>query len=192
MPDPGWYDDPEATGGARWWDGLQWTEQVRTKTELAPPPDGTQRILGSPPMTQPVTVIGEPPTDSGWTAPARYGLVSATRRCLTGIIDFRSRASRSEYWYFLLGQYLLLLVPAFAFAWVTDLFIQSDSVVFAILGTVASFVLVVGYLALQLALLAVSVRRVHDMNLRGWWVIVPIFNPFGFIRAGTPGPNRFG
>jgi hypothetical protein len=25
---PGWYEDPQAPGGKRWWDGTQWTEHV--------------------------------------------------------------------------------------------------------------------------------------------------------------------
>jgi uncharacterized membrane protein YhaH (DUF805 family) len=90
----------------------------------------------------------------------------------------------------LLGQYLILFawvaLSSFGYAWLA----VSGAV--QIYDAVTGAVTVIGYLALQLALLAVSVRRVHDMNLKGWWAVVPIFNPFGFVRRGTPGPNRFG
>ena len=34
---PGWYPDPEAPGGQRWWDGSQWTEH----RQAAPPPSAS-------------------------------------------------------------------------------------------------------------------------------------------------------
>lgn len=48
--------------------------------------------------------------------------------------------------------------------------------------------------------LAVSVKRWHDRNKSGWWVLVNLVPLVGWIWAlvengflrGTPGPNRFG
>lgn len=47
--------------------------------------------------------------------------------------------------------------------------------------------------------IAVQVRRLHDQNMRGWWVLLGLI-PYvgGFIMLvfmlipGTAGPNRFG
>jgi uncharacterized membrane protein YhaH (DUF805 family) len=47
---------------------------------------------------------------------------------------------------------------------------------------------------------AVSVKRWHDRNLSGWWVLVALLPVIGWAWAlvangllpGTPGPNRFG
>ncbi|UGQ13896.1 DUF2510 domain-containing protein [Yinghuangia sp. ASG 101] len=33
---PGWYDDPSAPGMERWWDGAQWTESSRPRSDSAP------------------------------------------------------------------------------------------------------------------------------------------------------------
>ncbi|NUU23624.1 MAG: DUF2510 domain-containing protein [Streptomycetaceae bacterium] len=33
---PGWYDDPSAPGMERWWDGAQWTESSRPRTDSGP------------------------------------------------------------------------------------------------------------------------------------------------------------
>jgi uncharacterized membrane protein YhaH (DUF805 family) len=47
--------------------------------------------------------------------------------------------------------------------------------------------------------LAVQVRRFHDMNMSGWWVLLNFIPYIGglivcvmFCFDGTPGPNRFG
>jgi uncharacterized membrane protein YhaH (DUF805 family) len=48
--------------------------------------------------------------------------------------------------------------------------------------------------------LAVSIKRWHDRNLSGWWVLVVLVPVVGWLAAlvvngflpGTPGPNRFG
>ena len=41
--------------------------------------------------------------------------------------------------------------------------------------------------------LALVIRRFHDQNKSGWWILVPIVNPFFLMFAsGTAGPNRFG
>ncbi len=48
--------------------------------------------------------------------------------------------------------------------------------------------------------LAVSIKRWHDRNHSGWWVLVVLVPVVGWLAAlvvngflrGTPGPNRFG
>ncbi|HVE68752.1 MAG TPA: DUF2510 domain-containing protein [Solirubrobacteraceae bacterium] len=36
-PPPGWYPDPGASGGQRWWDGTTWTEHVHAAAPTAAP-----------------------------------------------------------------------------------------------------------------------------------------------------------
>ena len=41
--------------------------------------------------------------------------------------------------------------------------------------------------------LALSVRRMHDQNRSGWWILVPLVGAIMVMFiGGTPGPNRFG
>jgi uncharacterized membrane protein YhaH (DUF805 family) len=54
-------------------------------------------------------------------------------------------------------------------------------------------------LALFLPSLAVSVRRLHDLDRSGWWILLVFVILIGWIvlivwncTKGTPGPNRFG
>jgi len=95
---------------------------------------------------------------------------------------FTGRAARSEYWY-----WTLFTVIANMVAGIFD----------AVLGGIGMVGLIVS-LALLLPGIAVSVRRLHDCNSTGWWVLI-VFTVIGifilifwFCQKGTTGPNRFG
>lgn len=47
-------------------------------------------------------------------------------------------------------------------------------------------------LAIFLPSIAVGVRRMHDTNHSGWWIIVPIVSVVFAVMEGTRGENRFG
>ena len=98
----------------------------------------------------------------------------AIKTCLQKYIDFNGRASRSEYWWFVLLTFLLSFIP--------------------VIGWIIRLVLL-------LPSLAVQVRRLHDMNRSAWWLLllVPPITIIGVlvllimsIFPGTPGPNRYG
>ncbi|MYC36195.1 MAG: DUF805 domain-containing protein [Chloroflexi bacterium] len=76
--------------------------------------------------------------------------------CFRKYIVFSGRAQRSEYWWF------------FLFTFVT-------SVVLGIIGSLApvlQFLEWVFSLAVLLPSLAVTVRRLHDTNRTGWWILL--------------------
>lgn len=53
-------------------------------------------------------------------------------------------------------------------------------------------------LAMLLPALAVTVRRLHDTDRSGWWILLGLIPPavvillVFFLLPGTSGPNRFG
>jgi uncharacterized membrane protein YhaH (DUF805 family) len=53
-------------------------------------------------------------------------------------------------------------------------------------------------LALLLPGLAVSIRRLHDLDRTGWWILIAltgigaILLIIWYVMKGTDGPNRFG
>ena len=47
-------------------------------------------------------------------------------------------------------------------------------------------------LAVLLPAIAVAVRRMHDTDHSGWWILVPFVNFVFAVTEGTNGPNRFG
>jgi len=119
--------------------------------------------------------------------------------------QFEGRARRSEYWLFSLFIFLsgipagiLFLVAGLAGASVGSS--NSDSANAGAAGFTLLIVLALGafYLAMFLPSLAVSVRRLHDSDKSGWFLLLGLI-PFGgfvififTVLDGTPGPNRYG
>ncbi len=97
--------------------------------------------------------------------------------------NFEGRATRPEYWYFFLANFLIGFI----------------------IGIIASFIPVIMFLSYIYSLavlvpsLAVAVRRLHDIG-KPWYYLLVVFIPIvGAIwlivmlaTEGTPGPNEFG
>jgi len=80
-----------------------------------------------------------------------------------GYVDFKGRATRKEFWTFIGVNYLLLFVLAFAVAYFFSLTDNSSvSFYYTMTQTIFSLVLI-------LPVLAVGIRRMHDINRSGWW-----------------------
>jgi len=116
--------------------------------------------------------------------------VQAVKTVLKNYVTFSGRAVRSEYWYW----YLFCLVISILTTFV-------DNAVFHISSTDPTAVHPINLVFTLLVLLpsfAVGVRRLHDVDRSGWWLlisltivgIIPLL--FWFCTKGTPGANRFG
>ncbi len=90
-------------------------------------------------------------------APSR-GFLEALQVCFRKYVTFSGRASRSEYWFFVLWQILIGFVTGFI-----DGFVVGATGGFSPLNSIASLVLL-------LPTLAVSWRRLHDIDRSGWWI----------------------
>ena len=60
------------------------------------------------------------------------------------------------------------------------------------LATIGMGLLALFWLGTIIPAIAVSVRRMHDQDRSGWWILVPIANIIFLFIDGTRGPNRFG
>ena len=131
------------------------------------------------------------------------GFKEAVRVCLKEkYVTFSGRASRSEYWWFLLSTMLVPLVLVGIAMLGTDFETGQPSVLSMIAFGLAGLY----YLAVILPLLSVTIRRFHDRNLSGWWYLagvvagmIPYVNILASIALfvvtvlrGTDGDNRFG
>jgi uncharacterized membrane protein YhaH (DUF805 family) len=111
------------------------------------------------------------------------GFVEASRSGLRNYATFSGRAPRSEYWWFYLFYLLVSLVAAMLDGMTGGVGLLNAAVA----------------LGLLLPVLAVSVRRLHDVDRSGWWYLIILIPLIGiivllvwFVTRGTSGPNRFG
>jgi len=108
--------------------------------------------------------------------------------------DFSGRSQRKEYWMFFLG-YMIVLVVLALLAGATGGLDDSGSGV----GVIFLGILVLFVLAILIPSLAVQVRRFHDQDKSGWFVLLGFIPYVGGLIVlvfmcleGTKGPNRFG
>ncbi len=108
---------------------------------------------------------------------------------------FAGRAGREEYWMFQLVNAIVIVVLAV----VCGLLIPSTMANRG--GSLLVFVLVIillYVLATLIPSLAVSVRRLHDKDLSGWWLLIGLVPLGGIIILvfhlldSNPGPNQYG
>ena len=97
--------------------------------------------------------------------------------------DFNGRSTHSEFWYFTLFAGVIELAAGFLDERLGTTFGPQNE-----LGTIT---LIVG-LGLFLPRLSVAVRRLHDCNRSGWWILLFPVAFFFFCIKGTEGGNRFG
>ncbi len=108
--------------------------------------------------------------------------------------QFSGRARRAEYWYFALFNFIVTIVLAIPYYMGIGM-VQN--------GNGGGWVLTLPYFAYCLAAivpsLAVTVRRLHDINKSGWWIFIALVPFIGWIwllvltiMEGTSGENQYG
>ena len=104
--------------------------------------------------------------------------MSAMRR----YVDFSGRSSRSEFWFFVLFYFIIAII-----ATVIDAVVLGSQMAQGV-GILSGIVLLVHLIPS----IAVSVRRLHDTDRSGWWILiclVPLMHHLA-DRALLPGEHR--
>lgn len=96
---------------------------------------------------------------------------------------FGGRAQRKEYWFFVLFNLIITLVLGFV-----EGFAGGPGVLSAVYG-----------LAVLIPSIAVTVRRLHDTDRTGWWLLIALIPLIGTIILlvfmlldSSPGQNQYG
>ena len=101
---------------------------------------------------------------------------TAVKTCFSKYADFNGRASRSEYWWFVLAEVIVLIVASLIHQYVY-------------------FIAALGFL---MPALAVGARRLHDIGKSGWLqllMLIPIVNLvliYFYVQPTQPETNNYG
>jgi uncharacterized membrane protein YhaH (DUF805 family) len=123
---------------------------------------------------------------------------------LKRFFDFSGRSRRKEFWL-----WFLLVIIVYVVAGILDVQLglggstqSSSNYGDGSVGASASFnggILTLAWMLITLIPnLAVTVRRLHDVDKSGWFILLGLIPLVGFYllylycQPGTPGPNRFG
>ena len=108
--------------------------------------------------------------------------VDSIKLGFSNYVNFTDRACRSEYWYWILFVFIGFIVA---------------EIIDAVIGKPIFYT--VFSLAVLIPNIAIGVRRLHDLDRSGWWLLISFIPLVGaiilivwFCSKGTDGPNRFG
>jgi len=102
--------------------------------------------------------------------------IESIQTCLKKYADFNGRARRSEFWWWVLFVFLLSAASQ----------IMGDAV-----NALVALVILLPYLA-------VTSRRLHDINRSGWWQLIALIPLIGWVIMiywcvqDSTGPNAYG
>ena len=97
-------------------------------------------------------------------------------KALKNYATFSGRATRSEYWYFVLFSVII-------------------SIILTLIGTFLLGFPGLRYiysLAVLIPSIAIGVRRMHDVDKSGWYLLIPIYSLILACTKGTIGENEYG
>ena len=87
-------------------------------------------------------------------------MMTAVKTVLGKYVDFNGRAPRSEYWWW----YLFVIIVSIVLGVIDGMVFGSGQ---SILGAIFS-------LGILLPFIAVSARRLHDIDRSGWWMLIAL------------------
>jgi len=109
-------------------------------------------------------------------------------RALSKRLDFSGRETRRSFWLFLIVWYVAIIALLMLVGWLQGM-----------VTGVVSWALFLAWLGSAVFPIAAGVRRLHDGDHSGWWLLIGIAPLVGAItllilllHSGTEGPNRFG
>ena len=134
----------------------------------------------------------------------RVGFRDAVFYGFKGTLNFKGRATRAEFWWWLLFYPLALLIIYFVRIVISQLLpIDGGNGSLVLLGQFLNLILTLLYFVVlivgEVAAITVSARRLHDIDKSGWWQLLWLVPVIGWIiliihgiRQGNNGNNQHG
>ncbi|MCI5112501.1 MAG: DUF805 domain-containing protein [Marivita sp.] len=113
---------------------------------------------------------------------------TAVNTVLSKYATFTGRASRSEFWWWILAVFLTLIVVGIV-----------DAILFGTGPEAGQPISALVSLGLLLPNIAVGARRMHDIGKSGWWLLIGLIPVIGFfvllyfyVQPSEPETNQYG
>ena len=117
----------------------------------------------------------------------KYGFIDSSILAFKNYANFKGRASRSQFWYYILFNYLLI------FALFVLIDVQGEE-----FGENETNLILLGLFAFLFPLLSLipflslCARRMHDLNKSAWYILIPIYNFVLLCSRGNQEKNKYG
>ena len=105
-----------------------------------------------------------------WNESFRPGIISSTRLYFQDLFVGAKRMSRKDFWWGLLGMSIVAYVIVALLAFVMTKMPVDDFYWSSIIGV--ALAITMGYY--WISVFTAMIRRLHDRNMHGWWVLLPI------------------
>lgn len=126
-------------------------------------------------------------------------ILESVQTCFSNYVSWKGRASRSEFWYFVLFYMSSAIVALIidvtlgtSYTYLNPSTETTSSLYYGYIYTLTALILFLPYLS-------VTVRRLHDKDRSGWYYWILLIPIVGFIlfivslaSRGTAGDNKYG
>ena len=126
------------------------------------------------------------------------GFIDAVKFGFIRYFTFTTRSSRSEFWWWMLFTFLVDVILVVVNSILFGRSIQQSSAENIFLYD-SGYLGAIFQLVVLIPTIAISCRRLHDIDKSGWWqllVFIPLigwgFLLYWFVKRGDDGENRFG
>jgi len=209
LPLAGWYADPVADGGFRWWDGTAWTAQVQSQAD-AQPEAGTSWASerAGTPVADHVEFAASSASSTDWEHVGwaqQSAQSTATQGTASGYVpmspvasnpavayQFRGSAQTWQGWLLALSPIwsVVLLIPVFP-SYITAITTQDQTDVTPLLPVVF-FSLIGGALIVWLAVADGRVLRFRGYEAPWWWLLFVAMLGYFIMRIVRTGRSSVG
>lgn len=117
----------------------------------------------------------------------KYGLLDSFILSFKNYSNFKGRSSRSEFWYFILANFIILFTVFVVIGVQGESFGEDESnlLLFGLFSLLYPAIVFIPFLSL-------CSRRLHDNSTSFWFALIPVYNLFLFFKAGDIGKNKYG
>ena len=120
-------------------------------------------------------------------------------KALKNYFNFKYCSRRKEYWYFHIISYIILLLIAFPVYYHLYSIQNGNAEPNPIIINTSTNILYLYLFFIITPIISVTVRRLHDINKSGWWILIILIPFIGRIillvwlcSDGTNGINKYG